>query len=203
MTSSPLWQLPSRCCRLLPLLSSRLMCSSSLGNDDIPHKLKCAVCSKIAINAFKTPCCDQAICEPCMILPIINLMRVKTNLLTGFQRLGPSCPCCDHSPLPKEECKPFKTLRGSVKAFLKSKEKSRGRDLAPTTTKSATSSTPIVPEASTKQPPAEQVKQEDSQNAVLPEQEKSSETPVAQAPTPAGALTEAVRLLSVLISEIH
>lgn len=39
---------------------------SSLSPDDIPIKLRCAICSKLAINAFRLPCCEQAICETCM-----------------------------------------------------------------------------------------------------------------------------------------
>ena len=40
--------------------------SSSLTQDDIPFKLRCAICNNLAINAFRLPCCDQAICESCM-----------------------------------------------------------------------------------------------------------------------------------------
>lgn len=38
---------------------------SSLAPDDIPHKLRCANCSKLAVNALRLPCCEQAICETC------------------------------------------------------------------------------------------------------------------------------------------
>ena len=38
---------------------------SSLAPDDIPIKLRCAICSKLAVNAFRLPCCEQAICETC------------------------------------------------------------------------------------------------------------------------------------------
>lgn len=38
---------------------------SSLSPDDIPIKLRCAICSKLAVNAFRLPCCEQAICETC------------------------------------------------------------------------------------------------------------------------------------------
>jgi hypothetical protein len=40
---------------------------SSLTQDDIPFKLRCAICNNLAINAFRLPCCDQAICESCML----------------------------------------------------------------------------------------------------------------------------------------
>ena len=38
---------------------------SSLTQDEIPFKLRCAICNKLAVNAFRLPCCDQAICETC------------------------------------------------------------------------------------------------------------------------------------------
>lgn len=38
---------------------------SSLPQDEVPIKLRCAICSKLAVNAFRTPCCEQMICENC------------------------------------------------------------------------------------------------------------------------------------------
>ena len=38
---------------------------SSLSQDDIPFKLRCAICNRLAIDAFRLPCCDQAICGTC------------------------------------------------------------------------------------------------------------------------------------------
>lgn len=47
-------------------LWSNADCSiSSLTQDEIPFKLRCASCNKLAVNAFRLPCCDQAICENC------------------------------------------------------------------------------------------------------------------------------------------
>lgn len=42
--------------------------SSSLSQDDIPIKLRCAICSRLAVNAFRLPCCDQAICGTCKLI---------------------------------------------------------------------------------------------------------------------------------------
>lgn len=39
--------------------------TSSLPQDEVPIKLRCAICSKLAVNAFRTPCCEQMICENC------------------------------------------------------------------------------------------------------------------------------------------
>ena len=40
---------------------------SALTLEEIPIKLRCAGCNKIAINAFRMPCCDQSLCETCML----------------------------------------------------------------------------------------------------------------------------------------
>lgn len=45
---------------------------STLSQDEIPFKLRCAICNKLAVNAFRLPCCDQSICEACTLtLPIL------------------------------------------------------------------------------------------------------------------------------------
>ncbi|KAF7927013.1 uncharacterized protein EAE98_006397 [Botrytis deweyae] len=80
---------------------------SSLSQDEIPIKLRCAICSKLAVNAFRMPCCDQAICETC------------------HSTLPSSCPVCEHTPVASEDCKPHKSLRTTIKVFLRTEEKKR------------------------------------------------------------------------------
>ncbi|KAL8717333.1 MAG: hypothetical protein Q9225_005408 [Loekoesia sp. 1 TL-2023] len=75
--------------------------AESLAMDDIPVKLRCAACNKLATNAFRTPCCDQSICESCQ------------------STLPQACPICLHEPVKAEDCRPNKTLRMTIKAFLK------------------------------------------------------------------------------------
>lgn len=41
-------------------------CCSSLTIEDVPSKLRCVSCSQLAIEAVRTPCCDQNICDTCM-----------------------------------------------------------------------------------------------------------------------------------------
>lgn len=81
--------------------------TSSLPQEDIPAKLRCAICSKLAVNAFRLPCCEQAICENC------------------HSTLPASCPVCEHSPLSADDCKPHKALRTTIKVFLRTEEKKR------------------------------------------------------------------------------
>ena len=51
---------------------------------------------------------------------------------------------CSHSPLSAEDCKPNKNLRMTVKAFLKSEEKKRSKDLEAATPPVQPSETPAV-----------------------------------------------------------
>ncbi|KAL9600314.1 MAG: hypothetical protein Q9219_003264 [cf. Caloplaca sp. 3 TL-2023] len=57
--------------------------------EDIPVKLRCAACNKLATNAFRQSSLPQA------------------------------CPICLHEPVKAEDCRPNKTLRMTIKAFLK------------------------------------------------------------------------------------
>jgi len=97
---------------------------SSLAPDDIPIKLRCAICSKLAVNAFRLPCCEQAICENCQ------------------SSLPSSCPVCEHSPLSAEDCNPNKSLRTTIKVFLRTAEKKR-EALRSKEVKETTPATPV------------------------------------------------------------
>ncbi|KAH0148867.1 hypothetical protein KCU82_g13343, partial [Aureobasidium melanogenum] len=81
--------------------------ASSLTQSEIPTKLRCATCSKLAVNAFKLQCCDSSICQDCQAT------------------LPDACPVCSHSPLDADMCKPNKSLRMTVRAFIKAEEKKR------------------------------------------------------------------------------
>jgi hypothetical protein len=94
--------------------------------EEIPVKLRCATCSKLALNAFRLPCCEQPICETCQ------------------SNLSSSCPVCEHSPLSAEDCNPNKALRTTIKVFLRTAEKKRevthAKESAPPTPVEATKS---------------------------------------------------------------
>ncbi|RDA85475.1 hypothetical protein CP532_0011 [Ophiocordyceps camponoti-leonardi (nom. inval.)] len=100
---------------------------SSLSPDDIPIKLRCAICSKLAINAFRLPCCDQAICETCMEakIRVASAASDSNGSSPGQSSLPLSCPVCEHSPLAAEDCKPNKSLRTTIRVFLRTAEKKR------------------------------------------------------------------------------
>lgn len=59
----------------------------------------------------------------------------------GHSKLPSSCPICEHSPLSGEDCTPHKSLRTTVRVFLRTEEKKRevGRP------KDATPATPVEP----------------------------------------------------------
>ncbi|KAI9875104.1 MAG: hypothetical protein M1830_008877, partial [Pleopsidium flavum] len=81
--------------------------AGSLTMEEIPIKLRCAACNKLAVNAFRLPCCEQSICENC-----------QTSL-------PEACPVCAHEPVKAELCKPNKALRTTIKVFLRTEEKKR------------------------------------------------------------------------------
>ncbi|KAK3682735.1 hypothetical protein B0T22DRAFT_471843 [Podospora appendiculata] len=135
----------------------------SLSQEDIPAKLRCAICSKLAVNAFRLPCCEQAICEDCQ------------------STLPQSCPVCEHSPLSADDCKPHKSLRTTIRVFLRTEEKKRE-------TNRPKDASPITPVESTPLPIAAPAKTEQSGTIQLPIQtlstgkQHSIEPPAGEAP---------------------
>ncbi|KAI0166032.1 hypothetical protein GGR57DRAFT_444935 [Xylariaceae sp. FL1272] len=89
------------------LTAEQLDLASSLVQDDLPTKLRCAICSKLAVNAYRLPCCETAICQNCQ------------------STLPSSCPVCEHSPVSAGDCTVYKSLRTTIKVFLKTEEKKR------------------------------------------------------------------------------
>ncbi|KAJ6008261.1 hypothetical protein N7540_012237 [Penicillium herquei] len=96
--------------------------ASSMSRDEIPMKLRCAICNTLAVNAFRLPCCDQSICESC-----------QTSL-------PDTCPVCAHTPVSPDLCKPNKALRTTLKAYLRTEEKKREKER-----QAAAPPTPTVP----------------------------------------------------------
>ncbi|KAH7041094.1 uncharacterized protein B0I36DRAFT_379917 [Microdochium trichocladiopsis] len=89
------------------LTEAQVELANSLTQDELPTKLRCAVCSKLAINAYRLPCCETAICETCQAT------------------LPSSCPVCEHSPVSGADCTVYKSLRTTIRVFLKTEEKKR------------------------------------------------------------------------------
>ncbi|KAH8894764.1 hypothetical protein GQ53DRAFT_62025 [Thozetella sp. PMI_491] len=104
---------------------------NSLSQDEIPAKLRCAICSKLAVDAFRLPCCEQAICSNC------------------HSTLPSSCPVCEHSPLSADDCKPHKALRTTIKVFLRTAEKKREPHKAKDNSPAATPTEPHAPKLPT------------------------------------------------------
>ncbi|KAL8917983.1 MAG: hypothetical protein Q9208_007647 [Pyrenodesmia sp. 3 TL-2023] len=75
--------------------------AESLPMESVPVKLRCATCNKLVVGAFRTPCCDQMICEFCQ------------------PTFPEACPICLHEPVKAEDCRPNRSLRTTVKAYLK------------------------------------------------------------------------------------
>ena len=133
--------------------------SRSLTMEEIPIKLRCAACNKLAVNAFRLPCCEQSICENCMAILVslgedTTLETHETNPVKGQASLPEACPVCAHEPVKADLCKPNKALRTTIKVFLRTEEKKRetlrGKDqidLAP--------QTPVTPATAVEVPGAD------------------------------------------------
>lgn len=124
--------------------------------DDIPIKLRCAACNKLANNAFRMPCCDQSICEDCKFLKSMLCLSsaLILTLWLGQSSLPEACPVCLHEPVDKDDCRPNKALRTTIKVFLRKKgmereaaKKKEMLEKVPAT--SAISATPLPDETPT------------------------------------------------------
>ncbi|KAJ3578706.1 hypothetical protein NPX13_g1858 [Xylaria arbuscula] len=104
------------------LTPAQLELASSLTQDELPTRLRCAICSKLAVNAFRLPCCETAICENCQA------------------SLPSSCPVCEHTPVSAADCTVYKSLRTTVRVFIKTEEKKREA-----TRPKANGSAPVTP----------------------------------------------------------
>ena len=50
---------------------------------------------------------------------------MNTDSSIGQSTLPSTCPVCEHSPVASEDCKPHKSLRTTIKVFLRTEEKKR------------------------------------------------------------------------------
>ena len=127
--------------------------------DEIPVKLRCAACNKLANNAFRTPCCDQSICEDCesqllYIYPMLHTLIIPS----GQASLPQACPVCLHEPVKSDDCRPNKALRTTIKVFLRKKgverENARKKEMVDRAAAApATPATPLAVETPAPKPP--------------------------------------------------
>lgn len=111
-----------RCLALKVSLYVSLTVSSSLTLEEIPIKLRCASCNKLAQEAVKLPCCDQNICSDCKIVLLFTFQILCSLPFPGHaNKLETTCPICYHEPVNAHDCRPNKALRQTVKIFLKRK----------------------------------------------------------------------------------
>lgn len=82
----------------------------------VPEKLVCKNCSHFLLNAFKTACCDGALCESCMTPPPV-CVDVTDHPSGNTAAAGGACPLCKHEPLLSNASK---ALRGTARNYLKS-----------------------------------------------------------------------------------
>ncbi|KAH9884451.1 hypothetical protein F4778DRAFT_763117 [Xylariomycetidae sp. FL2044] len=151
------------------LTPAQIELGNSLPQEDLPAKLRCAVCSKLAINAFRLPCCETAICENCQ------------------STLPPSCPVCEHSPVSGADCTAYKSLRTTVRVFLKTEEKKR--EVARPKTNGFFASTPVQV-TPTPTPTQALAPSEPPQESVANEQKDAEPISTEKTGAPANTATE-------------
>lgn len=89
----------------------------------IPERLKCAICTALARDAWKLSCCDQVICGPCRESGF-STRSILLILRLGFETLPvDACPICAFSPVDKEKCTAATSLRTTIAVFLRHAEK--------------------------------------------------------------------------------
>lgn len=52
---------------------------------------------------------------------LVSPMSVLTRI--GYREVSDHCPMCEHRPFSQDLCKPYKAIRNTAKAFLKTHEK--------------------------------------------------------------------------------
>jgi hypothetical protein len=74
-----------------------------------------------------------------------DLHHLVINNEIGQATLPSSCPVCEHTPVAAEDCKPNKSLRTTIKVFLRTEEKKR-EALRLKEEKNTPPDTPVLPE---------------------------------------------------------
>jgi hypothetical protein len=149
----------------------------------VPTKLRCAICDKVAFNAFKLPCCDQNICGNCT--SHIRSQTKHDSQESGQSSLPEACPICQHSPLNADDAKPSKSLRLTVAQFLKSVKKKRDKAQSAT----GGDNTP-TPAAEPTTPAVEAIPAASVDATLEPSDTRNGAVELADTPVPEGQQTE-------------
>ncbi|KAF3041044.1 hypothetical protein E8E11_006794 [Didymella keratinophila] len=114
-----------------PLADDLKELALSLPTSVFPKAFFCALCSELAIDAYKLLCCNKAICTPC---------QAKLSFPT-------TCPSCDHSPLEADSCTPNKALRNTMRVWLQKQKKKEEAKTAAQAATPVAETTPAATEA--------------------------------------------------------
>lgn len=139
----------------------------------VPEKLHCALCNQFLLNAFKTACCEGAICEKCKSL--VNGLLSFANS-TGNESIAGDCPICHHQPFISN---PSKAIRNTARMFLK-----KALSDSEVARASEVPSTPTIPVVGTEQETVSQLNEPTENNSGR----RSSGKP--EDPTPIGNTLE-------------
>src|ERR1700760_2045876 len=79
--------------------------------------------------------------------------RAHSNIGKGQSTLPTTCSVCQHTPISADDCKPNKSLRLTVRAFLKSEERKREKEKAPAVQTPTLDNAPSSAITAVEQPP--------------------------------------------------
>jgi hypothetical protein len=148
---------------------------STLLPEEIPAKLRCGLCTLVAVNAVKLPCCETSICDKCEFTRARRYVKDNPNSTLGQAALPEQCTICEHQPLSPDVCTPMKSLRMTIKAHLKTELKRR------TAQASAASATPAVAAPTPTPAPAEAESLPQDTPALAPTQEEEAPQTASEA----------------------
>ena len=121
-----------------------------------------------------------------------RLQNLKTDSGIGQSTLPSSCPVCEHNPVAGEDCKPNKSLRTTIKVFLRTAEK-KLEALRLKDEKNTPPDTPVLPEPTpveqapifedtpTEQPATTEVKTEEDASAEAIDETLQNSAQITQA----------------------
>src|ERR1700760_2913561 len=82
-----------------------------------------------------------------------KLRRTWSNIAIGQSTLPTTCSVSQHTPIAADDCKPNKSLRLTVRAFLKSEERKREKEKAPAVQTPTLDNAPSSAITAVEQPP--------------------------------------------------
>lgn len=142
------------------------------------------MCNKLAVDAVKLLCCSTSICEQCKFSAFCSLLERLLTLHIGSHDIPETCSICTHSPTSPDDCTPDKKLRNTVRAFIRTEERKRGRPAEQAAAPAVQAPTPVPAPSET---PAPDRSHEEAHTLPAVESDHQFEDPAEPVEATAGA----------------